>query len=169
MNKEKTVIFLDLDGPMSNHRACSFPNEGLHEKFDPVAAQALNNICEKFNAVVVITSTRSMDHSNKNKEHLFNLFSDAGFNTRHIHDDWSATYRGGKKASQIHEYLQRHPDIKKWIMIEDDREIVESIMLVDGYDGMSFSDFLSLENFLESDKLHYNEQTMRIDPKCQLL
>jgi hypothetical protein len=52
-------------------------------------------------------------------------------------------------------------------MIEDDREAVESIMLVDQYDGMSFSDFLSLENFLESDKLHYDEKTMRIDPKCQ--
>jgi trehalose-6-phosphatase len=97
---------------MTNYRVCAFSNNCGHKRFDPVAAQALNNLCEKFNAVVVFASTRSTDHSNKNKEQLFNLFADAGFDTRHIHDDWSATYRGGEKASQIRAYLQQHPDIK---------------------------------------------------------
>ena len=158
----QTCIYLDLDGPMSNVRSNLFPPEkGAMQRFDPVASKALSHLCKRFNAVVVFASVRSRNASEDNKTHLFQLFEEAGFDTLYMHADWTATYKGGEKAPQIRRHRLRNPEIKKWVLIEDDIEDVESLLLVDRYNGMTASDFLSLESFLESDRMHYHEPTMR--------
>jgi hypothetical protein len=167
------IIFLDFDGPLFSTRAMLFPENKLHAKMpehlkdvlhpfisywrmDPIAVTMLNQAIEITNAEVVISSTWRELHT---KEEILALFDVNGLKVV-LHDHW-CTPRNTESGShltkyhphrsrfeEIQDWLNEHPEIVKWVSIDDDTSIKQfpqkHRVLVDDNNGIMYNDYIRI-------------------------
>jgi hypothetical protein len=135
------VIFLDIDGVMVTTRTFLARLEDRHG-FDPIGAKIIARICEEFDVKIVISSTwRFFSDLNcaKTEEERCHYNSDLRRNLEqydlmnYIHPDWRTKdiYRhcdGKVRGDEIAEWLSRHPEVKKYAIIDDDSDMLENQM-----------------------------------------
>ncbi len=159
------VIFLDFDGPQSSYRTYLFADGNL--AFDPVSTKILNNICVAANTRIVCTSTRTFTRGDlynpiyhETKAH----FERAGFDWSFMHPDWTVNRPDfTDRKGNIERYLKRHPEIKKWAIVDDEFVDMPELVRVDHMDGILFRqieqicDLLGV-NFRDIQNVNYHEK-----------
>lgn len=133
------VIFLDIDGVLVN-RHFWFKLQAQNKKprdeehthlFDPVCISNLNELVEKTGAKIVISSTWRYLGIDRLRE-IFkrrNMLGDIiGLTTIERFEDVSSIYSGESRGRQIQEYLDTHPEIENYVIIDDDSDMLESQM-----------------------------------------
>jgi hypothetical protein len=131
------VIFLDFDGVLNckaYFEACldrgSEPTTSDEDSeasaLDPEALSRLNRIVEATDAKVVVSS--SWRHG-RSVEQLETLLRSRGFRGA-VHDktmDWSTTesgiFAGEQRGDEIREWLDRHPQVDAYVVLDDDNDM----------------------------------------------
>ncbi len=106
--------------------------------FDPMAIIMVNRLIERSKARVVISSAWSPI----GKDRLHGILKEKGLVFR-FHEDWSSFNREGSRKETIERWLARHPEVKKYAII-DDNPIISSLkgaVLVDFEDGFLLRDY----------------------------
>jgi len=110
MTEQQPVLFVDVDGVLRIKR----PYDG---KLDPLCVSHLNAISRKTDARIVITSTWRWSWSIAQ----FNELLDG--RVIGITPDVPPAYAGEySRFSEIRAWLGLHPEIKRWLAIDDDVE-----------------------------------------------
>ncbi len=145
MNSDIT-LFCDIDGVFTSART------GWHI-WDTSAVQFINWVCKETGAKIVITSTWRFNH---NREFFQKFFGE------NIHEDWrTLDFKNNSKISEIArevlgkkiirgdeiaEYLARHQEITKYLILDDDSDMLDwqktSFRKTKSVDGLLYSDML---------------------------
>ncbi len=137
------IIFQDIDGPLiplrmyfSGNRP--FANDPGSFVYDPVAVAMINHLCEQFGAKVVFNTA----HNENPPEIMFKQGHFNGF--KHLHDDIQTDYEtliSAGRHSSIKKWLEKHPEVTEWIVIDDVLVYEPRQILVDYTLGMTLKDF----------------------------
>lgn len=138
------VLFLDIDGVLNSVRSCcahggyprTFEDDCL-TKFDWTAVALIQRICNNSDVKVVVSSTwRKM------------------FPYQEIGDALNLPVIGatkelsGIRGLEIKEWLDRHPEVIKYAIIDDDSDMLPEqkpfFVHTDGREGMSYANFKQL-------------------------
>lgn len=143
------VIFLDFDGPLSNHRVGA--QTGSLKAFDPVAVGALNNICNASGAKIVCTSVRAKLWDNDSFHEACRYFRQAGLDLCNLHRDWSCRYDTGLREGHIQKWLDAHPGVTHYAIIDDSEVKLPNFIRADAYNGISFDALRETARLLDVD------------------
>lgn len=148
---EKPVIFLDIDGVFTSSRIQrAYGDRGLWSRFDPVAVEFFNRISK--DVIFVISSTWRKDYNTRDEFQEF-VFDHNGFDGI-LHDDWRTTTDylgiGKKRGDEVDEWLSRHPEITKFICVDDGSDFLSHQKLVktDAVNGLMFEEMQEIFDFL---------------------
>jgi hypothetical protein len=158
------VIFLDLDGTLSTLRTAF--STGRYWAFDPISVATLNHICDFSGAKIVFTSTRAVMYGSDNgytdpNEEMYysnnfsvikSLCEKAGLDISHIHPVWSCNTNQLSRDKHVNDFLERHPQITHWAIIDDEpSQFVdkEHVVASDFENGISISNFEEICSLLE--------------------
>jgi len=136
------VIFLDIDGPLVPGRAYKSSTDECdlngNRPFDSMAVTMINRLIERSRAKVVISSAWSPI----GKVRMQSLLKEQGLEFR-FHQDWTSFNREGNRRETIERWLARHPEIKKYVAIDDNPVIapLEGAVLVNFEDGFLLRDY----------------------------
>ena len=149
------VIFLDYDGvvntPMWNAEgtACSygFPSQCKVNNFQ--AVQWVSEACQRFGYDIVVTSTWRL--SSNYKECLIKGGLRSGIEilgrTDHL--------RGVCRGAEIKKYLEEHPEINYYIIVDDEADILPEqcghFIQTNGDTGFNLSEFKEFEEIFMKD------------------
>lgn len=156
--KEMKIIFLDMDGVMVTPRAClMYGDKGIFSYIDPVAVHAINSLCERSNAKIVISSSwrgwmpvRAMkailsgagirqDYFFFDKEDL----QDAGFFTPKM---------GHSRGEQIQHWINNHyKELTNYLILDDDSDMLDE--QIDHFVQTHYYDGISHQNFIDAEKI----------------
>lgn len=144
------VIFLDIDGVMASTRSCVAlggyphpPRDDWHF-FDPVAIGLLSRVVRKTGAVCVLSST-------------WRGFIDGTLQLSQtlrvpIIDKTRWTIGHEKRGLQIQDWLDAHPQVEAWAILDDDSDMLEHQMdrfvKVDYEEGLSYANHNQLIDLL---------------------
>ena len=152
--KEEKVIFLDIDGVLTSWRAFfAFQEEGeIWEELDPVGVALLLRIVTTFDYKIVISSSWRITA----KTMLFRQLRKHNLHS-HLHRDWKTPQKlSANRGQEIDLWLQAHPEIKKYIILDDNsdmlREQLESFVQTDSSDGMLTDHYLKMKEIVECQK-----------------
>ena len=114
-----TVLFLDIDGVLNNHRAL-----GREPPLDSDCVAVLNTVAELIDASIVISSTWRLFHS---QEELRVMLCDHGLVAPHrIIDatpeveEWRGTARVLQpRGVEIQAWLSAHRDVQRFVILDD--------------------------------------------------
>lgn len=175
------VVFLDFDGPIFPKKVYHYAqNKGqtakdkcceleLHKKVtywyaDPFAIAMLNELKEKYDCVLVITSTWASEELHQ-KKHIEALLKANGLDYT-FHDDWKTKRKiEQERKEQIEEWLSRHPEVEdKYIVLDDIGSAPElffeksyqkgtlkqrHVYLADERDGFSYEQFIDMMFYMD--------------------
>ena len=119
----QTIIFLDIDGVLNSkiyYKYLYNPENGS-SRLDPYCVVLVRRLIEEFSLKVVITSTwRNGSESRLNKElknhGLFDL----------LHEDaYTPIVRPANRGKEIDLWLQNHPEVKDYIILDDNENLLE--------------------------------------------
>ena len=143
------VLFTDFDGCLNSVQSFIYNNRqnllGLtnvptHESFCPIASSNLQYILEELPDVQVVVSSTWRKY--KTIHAIQNMFE-----TNHILPDriigmtpvLESRYRG----DEIGAYLKDHPEVKNFVIIDDDSDMVpymDRLIKIDSRNGLTFRD-----------------------------
>jgi predicted membrane-bound dolichyl-phosphate-mannose-protein mannosyltransferase len=113
------VIFLDIDGVLV-HTGMREPGSMRIEKWDNNCVVRLGRICKVTGAKIVVHSSWARIYK---PNELQQMFKDAGL-LEHLHPDFAAVGirdgNPGEKIRSIKFWLSQHPEVSKYIILEDD-------------------------------------------------
>jgi len=141
------VLFLDFDGPMVPMNASWSSRDCIGEEytpFDPAAVEAvLRVLTEAHTKLVISSSWRNIGY-----ERMADLLEREGINKSHLHDDWSIDFSYdvgmGERARFIQAWLDRHPEIDHYGIVDDLPMDIPNLIKVSTFDGMSKENRLNL-------------------------
>ncbi len=132
----RPVIFCDIDGVVRLMKAYGAPgidpfpklnNSAVDYYFDADCIAALRHLVEKTNAQIVIISTLRQLYE---WEVLLAGFSASGFPVEYLHPDRMPDVARSTeqlvmqiardRATEIIEWLEKHDEVKKWCVIDDE-------------------------------------------------
>jgi hypothetical protein len=163
------VIFLDIDGVLVTRKHMLFLAESGYEKmvdanndekFDPICVANLGKLIEETGAKIVVSSTwRYMGVGPLQK-----IFRDRkvsgeiiGLTTIERFEDDSKIYAGECRGRQIQEYLEDHPEIENYVIIDDDSDMMECQL--DNFVHTKFEDGFIDSALEKAIKILKNEKT----------
>ena len=123
------VLFLDIDGVLLNGPDLyKYGNRYLPEE----KINLLNSICEATECVIVVSSTWRL-----HDECMDELIA-AGVSAE-FHEDWKTDYPaphpqhslievGKTRGREIKEWLDRHPEVENYVIIDDNSDILDEQM-----------------------------------------
>lgn len=135
MNK---ILFLDCDGVVCTARSHYAYGEegGIWNEWDPLACEVLRRCCANGVQIVVSSTWRKGQfvkyfHEQRRKHDLDGYC---------FHNDWATPVLGKKRHEEILAWLERHPEITDYKVLDDDPDIIHlpanKIILTDPDDGM---------------------------------
>lgn len=151
MPKSEKIIFLDFDGVIITHRSHFAFNDrfftpreaGGFSDLDTVTCNFLRRMCKYRDIKIVISSTWRV-----NEDKCFDRLAAAGLLKYLYKEDWKTIQSGDKRGIQIKEYLDRHPEIKEYRILDDDSDMLEEqlpfFIHCDGYNGLSYQNMKDL-------------------------
>lgn len=111
-----------------------------HEAFDPIACSNLQYILEELSDVQVVISSTWRKHKNLAAlQKIFennNILSDRMIGTTPVSEE-------GYRGKEIETYLKEHPEITKFVIIDDDSDMkpyMDRLVKVDSRNGFTFTD-----------------------------
>lgn len=135
------ALFLDIDGVLNHQVFYMRRDEEEHLKslpyplceFDPISVGCLNRILDVTGAKLVLSSSWRFD------EGLENIFREAGI-THGIYDVTPAV-PNAHKGTEIQQFLDRHPEITSYAILDDDSNMLpsqmENFVHTSWYDGLT--------------------------------
>jgi hypothetical protein len=136
----KPVVFLDMDGVLSSPRAFIVQQDRPNHSdkwIDPIAVRALNMLCRAAGAEVVVSSVWRL---NRTRDEFRNILERNGFDGA-LHEDWRTIQsREGFRGDEVREWLERHPDVSRHVILDDDGDFHPGQPLVqtDTTDGLGY-------------------------------
>lgn len=121
--KSIRILYLDVDGVLitwRSHFAFSAKPEdnrfsaGTWGHYDPITAAFLAKFCTVYNIKIVVSSTWRV-----NEKNCFELLEKCNLK-QFLHEDWRTIQSGEKRVFQIQEWLDRHPEVEDYLIIDDD-------------------------------------------------
>jgi len=170
------IMFLDIDGVLCTMRShFAFGDKKLlMEAWDITVCQMIRTLCEDFNFKIVISSVwKGHNKVSELRTHLATyglidyLFEGKGERKKWFYGSEENTFEwrtknlkyNGKKENghgirrglEIKEWLKRHPFISDYIIIDDDRDMLEKQMshffkVTDSREGFSSKNFEDIFN-----------------------
>lgn len=163
----KYVIFLDVDGVLTSNRsqfALNPQQVGLWSRFDPLAVEFLNKVCDTYQDVsIVLTSTwRTEFPYESGYEKWIPLWAEAAFRSCGFRgkfaEDWRTVnidnYAHKKRAYEVVKWLQNHQEVQDYIIIDDDDSGFNSVLpkkrfvKTDPDNGMLFKHMLKANSII---------------------
>jgi len=142
------ILFLDIDGPMIPARMYydGIPKIITGKKadvwmFDPLAVAMVNHLIDTFKIKLVFNTS----HNALGIDHILN-FQYNGITRSDYHDDFMTKYPLGltKRMDAISEWLTRHPEVTKWVVLDDWPIESDRAVLVDYNYGITLDNFEQL-------------------------
>lgn len=137
------IIFLDIDGPMIPMTSYIFNrNASWQQELDSRSVEILHHIVKKSGAYIVFNSTHSrMLEADLavNSPGLIQRFKDAGF-SNYLHMDICTKYPDIPRLKAIEEWLSRHPEVTRWVALDDAEILDERAFLVNPNYGIGFNE-----------------------------
>ena len=135
------VLFLDIDGVINCSRTAvafgGYPFKVDDHRFDQVALALIRKLCE--NGEISICLSSSWRHGADLHE------MSAGFDLPIFDKTPSLT---GTRGSEIQRWLDSHPEVEEWAIIDDDGDMLDSQRLrfvhTSHHNGMMWEDFCKL-------------------------
>jgi hypothetical protein len=143
------VIFLDFDGVLNSVQSFIYHNRqvllGLtdiptHESFCPIASSNLQYILEELPDVqIVVSSTWRKYKTLKALQEIFktnNLLPERMIGTTPVSKE-------GYRGTEIQEYLNAHPEITEFVIVDDDSDMkpyMDRLVKTNGRNGLMFTD-----------------------------
>lgn len=121
---EIPVIFLDIDGVMNNEKFCrGNVNARMddHTCFDPKSVAALAEILAKSGARLVLSSMWRYYNTLAQMEVFLEL---CGLKVEFL-DRTPLSARDSRRGHEIAEWLEEHPEVKTYVILDDDVDISE--------------------------------------------
>lgn len=142
---QKTVFFLDIDGPVASHRSALV---GL--KADPVAVTQLNELFSQPNLEVVISSTFRITclSADDARNKLFNKY---GISVINFHTNWRTGTSFGcansGRSREITEWLTENKETDvRYVALDDDPVIIPDVIHIKtDYEGLTSVNLLELK------------------------
>ncbi len=147
------IIFLDMDGVLCTPRyAVANGIRGLLDVLDPTCVEFLNRLLDVDPTIeFVISSTWRKIYTS---EELLNHMRKAGFKGK-FHMDWRTGQDGkGQRGREINEWLNSHPDIEEYLIIDDEVSDIYPYVSKDKvaqtamYDGILWDHYLRFQKIL---------------------
>ena len=145
------IIFLDIDGVMNSDMYFKSVDtrQNNRSRFDPNSVKMITRLIEEFNAIIVISSTWRFGA----KKELAKELKASGL-IKHLHKDWfTPILTLGHRGKEIKMWLDQHPDIKDYLILDDDDEILEEhhqkFVRTKIYDGMQAEHYYKAREILE--------------------
>lgn len=146
------AIFLDIDGVICSIRSAvaygGYPwkiDEDSISLFDEVAVALIRQVCEKTEAVVILSSVWRKYHDIK----LIGVTLELP-----IIDKTPVIV--GKRGNEIKAFLEQNPQIKKYAIVDDDSNMLDEQMpyfvKVDSKEGLSYGNYEQLLTILTPSK-----------------
>lgn len=139
------VLFLDIDGPLVNHRSHLVMQEldqGMMSSFDPISVGLVNLICQNTGAKIVISSTWRLIHPD-----IKEILTAHGIKDE-FHPDYKTpvTRMGHGRGAEIKSWLDNHPETKHWCAIDDNTsgfvgDLKDGLVKVNVFDGIGLNDY----------------------------
>ncbi|WP_036054370.1 HAD domain-containing protein [Burkholderia gladioli] len=151
MSYPRKILFLDIDGVLNSHRtvyaADGFPHgfEGADKhRFDWVAVGLIRKICEQEEVSIVLSSSWRIIHTVHTCANGLDL---------PIFDRTESL--AGNRGTEIQEWLDRHPDVEQWAIVDDNSDMLESqrdhFVQTNHEDGLSYADYKALQRILRGE------------------
>lgn len=153
------ILFLDIDGVLNSSRTAvihgtkpdgtltglGYPHDlslKSMRKFDPIAIGLIRQLCYETNCKIVLSSTWRISFAVEECTKAFNL----------PFIDKTPKVLFGRRGLEIQEWLEKHSDILKYAIVDDDSDMLESqlpyFVKVDGTEGLSYKNYQSLKEIL---------------------
>lgn len=149
----KKVLFLDIDGVINCSRT-AFAFNGYPwdldvvnlRKFDSVAIAAIRKICRLGDIGIVLSSSWRLHFSCFEISNAFDL---------PVFDCTSARLSNRKRGYEIKEWLDEHPGVEKYCIVDDIPDMLDDQLLnfvqTDEDNGLSWSNILHISEILGVD------------------
>jgi hypothetical protein len=159
------VIFLDIDGVLVTTRTFLARFEDRNA-FDPVGCRIIHRICNHFKVKLVISSTwrfhsdlNTVDVPRAPDDHLRRNLEKEDL-LRYLHDDWRTIdlhrFNNDKvRGDEIAEWLSRHPEVKKYAILDDDSDMLASQFPV--FVHTRFDEGIQVEHWRQLEEIFKNE------------
>ena len=148
------VLFLDIDGVLNSRRTAlalrGFPNNFKQiDQFDHVAIGLIRRLCNETGTKIVLSSYWRFQNSAKDATRALNLPIISATPMQCVELDNPHHLRG----MEIKEWLFHHPEVTKYAIVDDDRDMLEEQMdffvKTTTEDGLLFTHYLQLESILK--------------------
>ena len=168
-NLHSRVLFLDYDGVVNTPKwnaegtKCryNFPSDNKVNNFD--AVQWISEFCQKFHFAIVITSTWRFDSNYK--ECLVNGGLREGIDILGRTEDLWQRNPSKTRGWEIKEWLARHPEVKHYIIIDDDNNFCDDqqdkLILTDPFAGFTAGDFSRACEMFTNEKRKWKLQEVK--------
>lgn len=144
------ILFLDIDGVLNSFRSATafngYPHdfsEGGLAQFDMVAVGMVRQVCKECDVKIVLSSTWRLDCEPHEAAYALQL---------PIFD--STPVLRGKRGLEIKYWLDRHPEVECYAIIDDDSDMLQEQMpffvKTSHADGMSIKNFSQLKRLFGS-------------------
>lgn len=143
------IIFLDIDGVLCtfrSHIAQGSPGPGMCA-LDREGVGLLNMLYDEDTFYVLSSSWRHFH----DKSYMTNHLKKFGWSGQ-FHMDWCTQDFDGSRGEQIQEWLNRHSEVEKYVIIDDDSNMLKSqkrnFVKTIEYDGISWKNFQNAAKIL---------------------
>lgn len=144
------ILFLDFDGPMIPFRNWVLaPGQWeKYEKFDPVAVATILHALVCSRAKLVISSSwREIGY-----EEIVKVLEMNGISKDCLHSDWATPdlvhHSMVDRPIEIRAWLAKHPEIQKYVVIDDAKMEIENLVHVTSEDGILYKHQLEIFKLL---------------------
>lgn len=141
------IIFLDIDGVLNYY---GMPDNRLY-LIDRRAVETLNLLIEKTGAKIVISSTWRLLNS---LAMIKSLLIEKGFKGEIVGKTPSINTNGRIRGDEIQAWLEEHPDVKEYVILDDDSDmgpLKGRLVKVDGKFGLLTDDVTKAIEILQKD------------------
>lgn len=155
------ILFLDIDGVLNSTRTCvafgGYPFElSQIGAFDQVSIRLLQRLCDSAGVQVVLSSAWRLSNEPKAAADALGL---------PIID--RTPYIPGPRGGEIQDWLDRHPDVERYAILDDDADMLPTQLLsfvrTDAHEGLTWECYTRLcrvlgANAYEGQPRHRNWQ-----------
>jgi DNA-binding PadR family transcriptional regulator len=150
------VLFLDIDGVLVTNRShCAFKEyEGYPDAIgggmmldpDIVAGKFLWRFCKAYKIKIVMSSTWRASPTM-----LYPLLEKMDLK-QFLHEDWRTIQSYDRRGTQIQEWLNRHPEVTEYRILDDDSDMLEEqepfFIHTGAYNGITHQNMRELLNWV---------------------
>ncbi len=167
------IIFLDIDGVVCTLRShFAFEHGLLMEAWDITVCQMIARLCEKYDCKIVVSSVWRKNKHCEMYLAVYGLVSHIyGSKERYNssdkkNEDWKTKILNGIRGDEVKEWLDRHSEVDKYVILDDDSDFLEEqkpfLILTDGYEGFSARNYIAADKILKGEDIEDEEKVALI-------